>query len=202
VSFRRTNMKKLILTALALAGALVYAACVDYSDPNAGADADAPPASPSRTSVTTGDAGASSPRLPDSDAGNACESHSFRGGSESAVVCPGTATCECGAADVCCMQQIDAVSGTCTSLGACRALALQCDGPEDCSDGGICCLEDRSGGGSSCASAASCAAGKRLCRTDADCTGAPGGPRCAPMDLGTPGVDDVGLDGIIGVCGL
>jgi hypothetical protein len=99
------------------------------------------------------------------------------------------------------MQTIDALSGTCTPLAACRALALQCDGPEDCADGGVCCLEDRSGGGSSCKSGASCVAGKRLCRTDADCISAQGGSRCAPIDLGTPGVDDVGLDGIIGVCG-
>ena len=192
-------MKKLIAGTLCFAGAFAYvAACVDYTDPKSVAEAGAPLSPPAATTPTTDEAGAPSP--PEPDAGSACGTRSFRGGSPSAVVCPGTAKCECGGDDVCCMQKLDALSGACTSLAACRALALQCDGPEDC-DGGVCCLEDRNGGGSSCKAAASCGNGQWLCRTDADCINAPPGPRCAPIDLGTPGVDDVGLDGIVGVCG-
>ena len=192
-------MKKCTPIALGFASAIVYVACVDYSDPNAGVDAGAPPPSPA--AETAADASARTTRPTETGAPSTCASRSFRGGGPNAVVCPGTTTCECGDADVCCLQQLDAPSGTCTSLAACRALAFQCDGPEDCADGGVCCLEDRSGGGASCKSSASCTAGKRLCRTDGDCVSAQGGPRCAPIDLGAPGVDDVGLDGIIGVCG-
>jgi hypothetical protein len=199
-------MKKLSLGAFSFVAAFLnvaYVACVDYSDPQTGAEAGAP------TSPRTNndqDAGAtpsppsSTPPSPEIDAGGTCATHSYRGGTANAVVCPGTAKCECESEDVCCMQKLDALSGTCTPLAACRGLALQCDGPEDC-DGGVCCLEDRTGGGSSCKSGATCGAGQWLCRTDADCANAPSGPRCAPLDLGTPGVDDVGLDGIVGVCG-
>ena len=98
------------------------------------------------------------------------------------------------------MQKVDSTTGACTTLAACRNIALACDGPEDC-DGAVCCLEDRTGGGASCKAAGSCAAGAWLCRSDADCAAAPGGPHCAPMDLGMPGVDDRGLDGIVGTCG-
>jgi len=194
-------MKKLITASICFAGALTYVACVDYSEPATVSEAGAPA---SRPALITEEAGA--PALPTpapapaADAGNTCGTRSFRGGAPSAVVCPGTTKCECGPADVCCMQKIDALSGACTSLSECRALALQCDGPEDC-DGGVCCLEDRTGGGSSCKTAASCGVGQWLCRTDSDCINAPPGPRCAPIDLGTPGIDDVGLDGIVGVCG-
>jgi hypothetical protein len=65
----------------------------------------------------------------------------------------------------------------------------------------VCCLEDRSGGGASCKSASSCADAQWLCRGDGDCTNAPAGQHCTPLDLGAPGVDDVGLDSIVGTCG-
>jgi hypothetical protein len=199
------KMKKLIAGTFLCAIAFAYvAACVDYADPNSTVEAGAP-----SLAATTKDSGVAAPSptpaptgAPTSqpDAAGACGMRSFRGGTPNAVVCPGTESCACGSTEICCMQKIDALTGACTSLSACRGLALQCDGPEDC-DGGVCCLEDRTGGGSSCKAAGSCGAGQWLCRTDADCIGAPPGPSCAPIDLGAAGVDDVGLDGIVGVCG-
>jgi hypothetical protein len=194
--------KKLIVPSLCFASTLVYAACVDYSDPTkATAEAGAPLPTPSATATTaTDEAGAPMPPSQDAGAGTTCGMKSYRGGTAGAVVCPGVETCECPSSDVCCLTKLDSQSGSCTSLAACRSLALQCDGPEDC-DGGVCCLEDRTGGGASCKSAGTCDTGKWLCRSDADCANAPPGPRCAPIDLGAQGVDDVGLDGIVGVCG-
>jgi hypothetical protein len=189
-------MKKLALAIFSSAVAFAWIACIDYSDPKADADA-ATPAAP--LGLVTPDAGEEA-AVAQPDAANACSARSYRGGAPGAVVCPGTLSCECGANEVCCLTKLDAVGGACSSLDACRSLAIQCDGPEDC-DGGVCCLEDRTGGGASCKSGASCSAGQWLCRNDADCAGSPMGPRCSPIDLGTPGVDDVGLDGIVGVCG-
>jgi len=193
-------MKKLMIGAICSATAcLVVAACVDYSDPKTGAAEGGATIPPAGIVEEAGPSPSPPAPLPDGGSGT-CESKSYRGGS-AGVVCPGTAKCECPDTEVCCMQRIDSQSGSCVSLAACRDLALQCDGPEDCGDGGVCCLEDRTGGGSSCKSGSACGAGQWLCRTDSDCANSPSGPRCAPLDLGTPGVDDVGLDGIVGVCG-
>ena len=63
---------------------------------------------------------------------DSCQGLGFRGPTPGAIVCPGAPGCECGGADICCMQAVDSSKGVCGSLGACRALALQCDGPEDC----------------------------------------------------------------------
>jgi hypothetical protein len=99
------------------------------------------------------------------------------------------------------MMRLDSNSGTCTQLSSCRNIALSCDGPEDCG-GGVCCLSDRTGGGSECRAQANCQAPSEwLCRSDNDCTGSPVGPHCAPIDLGVQGVDDKGLDGLVGICG-
>ncbi len=191
-------MKKTFLVALAFAMAPAcgaFAACIDYSDTSkAAADASVAPLAP----LGPLDAGRDAPP-PAVDASSPCASRSYRGGAAGEVVCPGTTRCACDGEEICCMASIDALEGACVSLSACRALALQCDGPEDC-DGGVCCLEDRSGGGASCKSAASCAAGQWLCRSDADCAGAPAGPHSIPLDLGTVGADDRGLDGIVGAC--
>jgi hypothetical protein len=162
---------------------------------------------------------------------NACQGLGFRGATPGSVVCPGAQNCSCGGADICCLQAVDSSKGVCGPLGGCRALALQCDGPEDCNpqtahdqfgdgglDGGpdssvpgtdagawrpaVCCLDEAqgtSGGGSSCRAAGTCS-GKVLCRTDDDCTSVPGLPHCRPADYGTPGVEDRGLDGLIGQC--
>jgi hypothetical protein len=67
----------------------------------------------------------------------------------------------------------------------------------------VCCLDEAigtSGGGSMCKSISSCT-GKVLCRSDDDCIGAPNGlNKCRPVDYGTPGVEDRGLDGLMGFC--
>ncbi len=163
---------------------------------------------------------------------DSCKGLGFRQPSPSAVVCPGAQGCICATnSEVCCLQAVDSSKGACTSLGACRNLAIQCDGPEDCNpatirdqsgDGGVetgvdssvpgvdasvpkpavCCLDEAqgsSGGGSSCRASTACT-GKILCRTDDDCTGLPAFPHCRPADYGTPGVEDRGLDGLIGFC--
>lgn len=63
---------------------------------------------------------------------NSCNGLGFRQPTPGSVVCPGAPGCSCGGADICCMQAVDSNKGACSSLGACRALALTCDGPEDC----------------------------------------------------------------------
>ncbi len=63
---------------------------------------------------------------------NSCNGLGFRQPTPGSVVCPGAAGCSCGGADICCMQAVDSNKGACTTLGACRTLALTCDGPEDC----------------------------------------------------------------------
>jgi len=135
-------MKKLITASICFAGALTYVACVDYSEPATVSEAGAPA---SRPALITEEAGA--PALPTpapapaADAGTRADPVVPRRSAERRRL-PGTTKCECGPADVCCMQKIRRADGACTSLSECRALALQCDGPEDC-DGGVCCLEDR-----------------------------------------------------------
>jgi hypothetical protein len=213
-----STMKKMIACATLLAVAVAApAACFDYTPaaadrsdgstetwPTSPSDAGAPPPSFSSSSSSSDaqDAVATLPDVssPPPDAGNPCDKLSYRGATPSVVVCPGTTTCGCGGGDVCCMPTVDALGGACTSLGTCRTIALQCDGPEDC-DGGVCCLQNRTGGGSSCRSGSSCSDGQWLCRSDDDCASAPAGAHCTPLDLGVAGVDDVGLDGIIGTCG-
>ncbi len=147
-----------------------------------------------------------------------CVDYGFRQPTPSAVVCPGAPGCLCTNGDTCCMDSVDSQKGVCEPVGRCRTLVLRCDGPEDCPDssgngdmsmpdGGagarVCCLDEAvsmSGGGSSCRAAGLCR-GKILCRTDDDCLAAvPSLPRCLPVDYGTPGVEDRGLDGLIGFC--
>ncbi len=180
----------------ATAGAVVVA-CADYSDPGKTV-APAPTAPPGTQPAPTGTVFSAPPT---NDAGkiDPCANRAYRGGSPNSVVCPGVASCECEGPAVCCMTKVDANSGACTALAACRNIAIQCDGPEDCG-GGICCLEDRSGGGTSCKATGGCS-GEWLCRGDNDCVGAPRGGHCAPADFGVQGVADKGLDGIIGICG-
>jgi hypothetical protein len=170
-----------------------------------------------------------------------CTGDGFRMPTPNSIVCPGAMGCGCGGSQICCLQAVDSSKGTCTTLGACRALAITCDGPEDCNpqvtmtrdleqDGGIegdgsapgadastppppppppaapravCCLDEAvgmSGGGSSCKAVATACTGRVLCRTDDDCQAVLGLPHCRPADYGTPGVEDRGLDGLIGVC--
>jgi hypothetical protein len=172
-------------TTLLIVITLGFVACIDYSNQATSNDADA----------GTGAGVQATDAEP-----NACQSRSYRGGAPGEVACPGTPKCGCSGPDVCCLATTDALGGACTALGECRALAFACDGPEDCSDGGVCCLEDRRGGGSSCKAPAGCA-GQWLCRTDGDCAQSAAGPRCMPLDLGTAGVDDRGLDSIVGTCG-
>jgi hypothetical protein len=131
---------------------------------------------------------------------DACVGSGFRGSNGHGVTCPGTPTCGCDAPQVCCIARIDAQQGVCTALAACRELALACDGPEDCG-AGVCCLDTGAGGGTTCRARTDCASGQMwLCRTDADCAGNPGGAFCRPADFGTAGVEDRGLDGLLGVC--
>lgn len=183
-------MKKKVAIAVVCASMFRFGGCVDYSDQATGkGDAAAPsPVLDATTETAT----------PEPDAGSACRSRSYRGGAPGEVACPGTLRCGCEGTDVCCMPAVDALAGACTSLSACRALALECDGPEDC-NGGACCLEDRSGGGSSCKPAGACP-GQVLCRTDQDC-GGDAGLHCVPLDLGATGTDDRGLDSLVGTCG-
>jgi hypothetical protein len=139
---------------------------------------------------------------------DSCRSSGFRESNANETVCPGTSTCSCAGSQICCMRQLDGNTGACTDLGACRYIAFTCDGPEDCGgttrvDGGapICCLDTGSGGGSLCrSSAGQCPSRKILCHSDDDCVAIPGLPFCRPTDFGTPGVEDRGLDGLIGVC--
>jgi hypothetical protein len=66
----------------------------------------------------------------------------------------------------------------------------------------VCCLDEAvgvGGGGSTCRPAGKCN-GKVLCRTDDDCRMLPSFPHCRPADYGTPGVEDRGLDGLVGEC--
>lgn len=135
---------------------------------------------------------------PDAAPGDPCAARAYRGGAAGTVVCPGTTTCDCPEPAICCMDAVDAPKGRCEALTACRTLALQCDGPEDCT-GGVCCLEDRPGGGSSCKSAAQCA-GRALCRTDADCATSSAGPHCEPANFDKSGIT-AGLDYLVGLCG-
>jgi hypothetical protein len=146
-----------------------------------------------------------------------CVSEGFRQPTPNAVVCPGALGCACGNGEICCLQAVDSSKGTCSKLGACRYLALTCDGPEDCAPpstdagagassdagaGSVCCLDEAAGsagGGSSCRPAGGCV-GKVLCRVDDDCRSVPGLPHCRPADYGTPGVEDRGLDGLVGIC--
>lgn len=180
------------------AGAL-FVACADYSDPNkTPTGAPVPGATATAQPSPTGTVFAAPP-VADGGKIDPCANRAYRGGSPNSVVCPGVASCECEGPAVCCMQKVDGNTGSCTALAACRNIAIQCDGPEDCG-GGVCCLEDRSGGGTSCKASANCAS-EWLCRSDNDCTGAPRGTHCAPADFGVQGVSDKGLDGIIGICG-
>jgi hypothetical protein len=188
-----------ILSTAASAAALVFA-CASHNDTPVipAADAATPRATSTASSVPTAPSTASSGTV---DAGDPCAYHAWRGGSPNNVVCPGTASCGCTGPAICCMTKLDANSGSCAALGSCRNIAIQCDGPEDC-DGGVCCLENRSGGGTSCKSQGSCQVpAEWLCRSDTDCIASPNGPRCSPIDLGVQGVDDKGLDGLLGVCG-
>jgi hypothetical protein len=159
--------------------------------------------------------------------GGDCKGLGFRGPTPGSVVCPGSPSCACTGYDICCLQAVDSSKGTCEALGGCRVVALQCDGPEDCNpqtthdqsnDGGpdadittstdastykpqVCCLDEAqgmTGGGSSCRASNACS-GKVLCRSDDDCTN-PNLPHCRPADYGTPGVEDRGLDGLVGIC--
>ncbi len=66
----------------------------------------------------------------------------------------------------------------------------------------VCCLDEASGttgGGSTCRPQGGCV-GKVLCRVDDDCKSVPGLSHCRPADYGTPGVEDRGLDGLVGTC--
>lgn len=66
----------------------------------------------------------------------------------------------------------------------------------------VCCVDEAvglNGGGSSCKAASACV-GKIACRTDDDCRSSTAAPHCRPADYGTPGVEDRGLDGLIGYC--
>ncbi len=143
-----------------------------------------------------------------------CLNQGFRGATLGSTVCPGTSTCLCTGSDICCLQGVDSPKGVCEPAGYCRTFALQCDGPEDCrgagSDGGVtsnpprvCCLDESiglTGGGSECRPVSACT-GKILCRSDDDCAAVtPTLPVCRPVDYGTPGVEDRGLDGLIGYC--
>jgi hypothetical protein len=148
-----------------------------------------------------------------------CVDYGFRQSTPSSVVCPGAPSCLCSGADACCLLAVDSSKGVCEAAGKCRAFLVRCDGPEDCNpmasidDGGVsstppkpaevCCLDESvgaTGGGTACRTAGTCP-GKVLCRTDEDCAAAvPNLPRCRPADYGTPGVEDRGLDGLIGYC--
>lgn len=149
-----------------------------------------------------------------------CASEGFRQPTPDSTVCPGAPMCACTGGDICCLTAVDATKGVCESIGRCRTFALQCDGPEDCGaspDGGVstspdagasarvCCLDESvgmTGGGSECRAASACTGtNKILCRSDDDCLAVmPSLPRCHPADYGTPGVEDRGLDGLIGYC--
>jgi hypothetical protein len=189
-----------ITTAVASAAVLAFA-CAAHNDTVLSVS-DASPTAMTTSSATRADA--APPLPPPPDAGDPCALVAWRGGAPSQVVCPGTAKCGCEGPAICCMQRLDSNSGACTTLGACRNIAVQCDGPEDCNAdaGNVCCLEDRSGGGTSCKAQGSCLGpAEWLCRSDNDCVAAPTGPRCTPIDLGVQGVDDKGLDGLLGICG-
>lgn len=178
--------------------------CIDYAQPPAGQDAGANQSPPATTATATTPAPTTTGNPfppPPVDAGKVdpCAEHAYRGGTPNSVICPGVATCECAGPSICCMNTLDSNSGSCTALGSCRNIAIQCDGPEDCG-GGVCCLQDRSGGGAACSAATSCS-GEWLCRSDGDCTNSPQGPHCSPIDLGVQGVADKGLDGLVGICG-
>jgi hypothetical protein len=127
----------------------------------------------------------------------ACNGHSFASGAAHSVTCPGTATCFCGAPSVCCLPKIDSNQGQCTDdAQTCGGVTVTCDGAEDCA-GGVCCL---AGSFASCTPGAACN-GIWLCRTDSDCNGSPNGGHCHAADYGISGVNDRGLDGLIGLCG-
>jgi hypothetical protein len=131
---------------------------------------------------------------------DSCAATGFRGASAKSVICPGTPSCGCEAPAVCCLSAIDSQHGSCTTFSACRDLALTCDGPEDC-NGGVCCLDQQAGGGTTCKAPGDCGGTEKwLCRTDADCAASPAGNHCRPADFGTSGVEDRGLDGLIGIC--
>lgn len=127
----------------------------------------------------------------------ACNGHSFASGAAHSVTCPGTATCFCGAPSVCCLAKIDSNQGQCVDdPHTCAGVTVTCDGPEDCG-GGVCCF---AGNESSCTAATACN-GVWLCRSDSDCNSSPNGSHCHAADYGVSGVNDRGLDGLIGLCG-
>lgn len=178
--------------ALAMCGALVVATAACSST--------------TPTATTKSDAGEAGAALTRTDS---CASTGFRDTKRNDIVCPGTSTCSCSGGQVCCMRAIDVNTGACTDLSACRYIAFTCDGPEDCggataADGGaapVCCLDQGSGGGSLCrATPTACPSHKILCHSDDDCIGVAGLPYCRPADFGTQGVEDRGLDGLIGIC--
>jgi hypothetical protein len=83
----------------------IYMACVDYSDPNAGANEAGVLPTPSATTATAASTkDAASASLPNTlpDGSVSCEARSFRGGAPGAVVCPGTESCACAGPDICC----------------------------------------------------------------------------------------------------
>jgi hypothetical protein len=126
----------------------------------------------------------------------ACNNRSYATGGAHTVVCPGASTCSCAAPDACCMAGADSNSAACVDPRTCGGFMLTCDGPEDCG-GGVCCLTST---GSSCSDASACT-GSWICREDSQCGVSPNGTSCNPADYGVQGVNDRGLDGLIGICG-
>jgi len=187
-------MKKLITASICFAGALTY--CLRrLSEPATVSEAGAPA---SRPALITR---AAHPRCRLRPRGGRRREHvrdrSFRGGAPSAVVCPAPRSASAARRRLLHAEDRRA-DGACTSLSECRALALQCDGPEDC-DGGCAArgphrrrlvVQDRG----------ELRRGQWLCRTDSDCINARPA-RVARRSISAAGDRHVGLDGIVGVCG-
>ncbi len=127
----------------------------------------------------------------------ACSADVFGAGMANSVVCPGTDSCSCSAPTACCMGDINATEGECVAPQTCASFLLTCDGPEDCTGAGaVCCITPS---GSSCVAGSECT-GYWVCRNDEDCAATAGQNTCKPADLGVQGVNDRGLDGLIGTC--
>lgn len=126
----------------------------DASDNVADANGDTPDADPNAPDAD--------PNAPDADL-TAPDASTDTGG----IAC-GTETCTVDTQE-CCIDPLNDTA-TCVDPGQCQAVALECDGPEDCTGNPptFCCVAFGGGGGGvSCNLATQCQ--QRACHTNDDC---------------------------------
>lgn len=152
--------------AVALAGALLVAACGSFGSGSA-AEVAATDGGPHEASVTD-EGGALDGPAPD-----AASDHDAAGPELEPVVGVGCGSATCAVGEGCCLTS---ASPACTTGGACPGFFVTCAKPSDCGSAGACCFD---GARAFCAS--DCGAAVRpICLTSGDCKQG----QCTPVACG------------------